>query len=155
MQFNPAKVSLMAFAILFKMLSAHCDLLSKDHFLSNVIQINFLYTGLTYTDKTDENKQKTEENEIVKITGFTDSVYAQAPDIVTLTTTDDMPKIKLSKSGLKDFVVWNPYENAAKMSDMHEDAHLEFVCVEATQTSNPVILTSGQTWEACHSIEIL
>jgi len=111
--------------------------------------------GLTYTDKTDESKQKTEENEIVKITGFTDSVYAQAPDVVTLTTTEDMPKIKLSKSGLNDFVVWNPYENAAKMSDMHEDAHLEFVCVEATQTSSPVILTSGQTWEACHSIEIL
>lgn len=112
--------------------------------------------GLTYTDKTVEGwPQVTEENEIVTITGFTDRVYAQAPDVITLKNTEDVPQIKLSKSGLMDWVVWNPYETAAKMSDMHEDAHLEFVCVEATTTSERIILTPGQNWEACHSIEIL
>ena len=66
-----------------------------------------------------------------------------------------MPQIKLTKSGLKDWVVWNPYETAAKMSDMHEDAHFEFVCIEATQTSERIVLNPGQNWEAFHSMEVL
>ena len=96
-----------------------------------------------------------EENEIVSISGFTDRVYAQAPDVITFKNTEDVPKIKLTKSGLKDWVVWNPYETAAKMSDMHEDGHLEFVCIEATQTSDRIVLNPGQNWEACHSMEVV
>jgi len=113
-------------------------------------------TGLTYTDKTVEGwPQVTEENEIVKITGFTDRVYAQAPDVITFQNAENVPQIKLTKSGLKDWVVWNPYETAAKMSDMHEDAHFEFVCIEATQTSERIVLNPGQNWEAFHSMEVL
>ena len=37
MHFNPGKVSLMAFAILFKVLSAHCDEARKNHFYSFTI----------------------------------------------------------------------------------------------------------------------
>lgn len=112
--------------------------------------------GLSYTDKTVEGwPQATEENEIVKITGFTDRVYAHAPDTLTYQNANDVPQMKLAKSGLNDWVVWNPYETAVKMSDMHKDGHLEFVCIEATQTSERIILKPGQHWEACHSMEIL
>jgi D-hexose-6-phosphate mutarotase len=119
--------------------------------------INFLlFTGLTYTDKTVEGWPKvTEENEIVKINGFTDRVYAQAPDVITFQNAENVPQIKLTKSGLKDWVVWNPYETAANMSDMHEDGHFEFVCIEATQTSERIVLNPGQNWEASHSMEVL
>ena len=61
----------------------------------------------------------------------------------------------MSKTGMKDWVIWNPYETAAKMSDMHENGHLEFVCVEATQTSDRILLSPGQSWDAVHSIEVI
>ena len=62
--------------------------------------------------------------------------------------------LKLKKSGLSDWVIWNPYETAAKMSDMHENGHLEFVCVEATQASDRIVIKPGEDWQAKHSMEI-
>ena len=41
------------------------------------------------------------------------------------------------------------------MSDMHEDGHFEVVCIEATQTSERIVLNPGQNWEAFHSMEVL
>jgi len=111
--------------------------------------------GLSYTDKTTEGWPiVTEENEIVNIKGFTDRVYAQAPDEIEVATGPDS-KLKLSKSGMKDWVVWNPYETAAKMADMHENGHLEFVCVEATQTTNRIVIGPGKTWDATHCMEVV
>ena len=111
--------------------------------------------GLNYTDKTiDGWPQKTEENEIITIKGFTDRVYAQAPDEIIYQSSKES-KLKLTKSGMKDWVVWNPYETAAKMSDMHENGHLEFVCVEATQTSDRISVAPGKVWEASHEMEVL
>ena len=65
---------------------------------------------------------KEETNEIVEIKGFTDRVYAKAPNEIKLHGAGGSKTLKLSKSnGLADWVVWNPYETAAKMADMHED----------------------------------
>ncbi len=36
--------------------------------------------GLTYVDKTDDMKEKKEEGDVIKITGFTDRVYSNAPE---------------------------------------------------------------------------
>ena len=63
--------------------------------------------------------------------------------------------MKLTKSGMEDWVVWNPYETAAKMGDMHENGYQEFVCIEATQTTNRISVDPGKSWDASHSMEIL
>ena len=115
--------------------------------------------GLTYADKTQEGTPKVEEtNDLVKITGFTDRVYAQAPNevIVKGVGVDGKKSVKMTKDKLEDFVVWNPWETAAKLSDMHENAHLEFICVEATQASKKVnVAPNGGSWIAKHSISIV
>jgi len=111
--------------------------------------------GLTYTDKTIEGCPSKEEiNEMVEIKGFTDRVYAKAPDEIKVLGVSNEKTLKLKKSGLTDWVVWNPYETAAKMSDMHENGHLEFVCVEATQASDRIVIKPGEDWQAKHSMEI-
>lgn len=115
------------------------------------IQITDL-KGLSYTDKTQDGKQCVEENEIVSIQGFTDRVYANAPNSISLTT-GGRKSLKLTKTGLADWVVWNPFETASKMNDMHENGYMEFVCVEATQASKRIILKGGETWKASHAMQ--
>ena len=118
------------------------------------IQITDL-KGLSYTDKTqDGGKIAIEENDVVSIQGFTDRVYANAPDQISVKT-GQSKALKLTKSGLADWVVWNPYETAAKMSDMHENGYLEFVCVEATQATKRIVVESGETWRAAHTMKVI
>ena len=70
---------------------------------------------------------KEETNEVVEIKGFTDRVYAKAPNEIKLHGAGGSKTLKLSKSnGLADWVVWNPYETAAKMADMHEDVYTSY-----------------------------
>ena len=111
--------------------------------------------NLTYTDKTVEGwPTRKEENDLVVIKGFTDRVYANAPDQIEFRTGGEKV-LKLSKSGFADWVVWNPFHTAAKMSDMHENGYKDFVCVEATQTTDRILLSKGHSWKASHSFEVL
>ncbi len=113
--------------------------------------------GLTYADKTVDGIPKVEEtNDIVKISAFTDRVYADAPnEVVVKNVASSAKTLKMTKNNLADFVVWNPWETAAKLPDMHEDGYKEFVCVEATQASKKAVVTpNGGQWIAKHSISI-
>lgn len=85
---------------------------------------------------------------------FTSQVYAKAPNDIKVHGMANGKTLKLNKTGLADWVVWNPYETAAKMSDMHENGHLEFVCVEATQTSDRIEIKPGSNYVATHTMEI-
>ena len=56
--------------------------------------------------------------------------------------TDDIwkRKIMIAKKGSKGTVVWNPgSETASKMSDIHADGYLTFVCVEAANIYKDVV----------------
>lgn len=120
----------------------------------NAVQVTDL-KGLNYTDKTIEGwPSKEETNEVVEIKGFTDRVYAKAPNDIKVHGIANGKTLKLNKTGLADWVVWNPYETAAKMADMHENGHLEFVCVEATQTSDRIVINPGERWQATHTMAI-
>lgn len=111
--------------------------------------------GLTYTDKTKEGwPEVVETRDPLQVDKFTDSVYAKAPDTCVLSGLADGSSIKLSKAGLDDWVVWNPWHNISKMSDMHEDAHLEMLCVEATQNSRRANVYAGGKWSASHTLTV-
>ena len=53
--------------------------------------------GLTFVDKTDGMKEKLEEREEVRVTGFTDRLYQSAPDEVTLSGLEGSRCLKLTK----------------------------------------------------------
>ena len=53
--------------------------------------------GLTFVDKTDGMREKLEEREEVRITGFTDRLYQSAPDEVTLSGLEGGRCLKLTK----------------------------------------------------------
>jgi len=106
--------------------------------------------GLTYVDKTEGGQLTIEENDVIKIEGFVDRVYQDAPDVVVVQL-DDKEKITLTKNNLCDYVVWNPWQqNCLKMADMDDDGYLSMICVEAAHASKRSIVKAGSTWNASH-----
>jgi len=107
-------------------------------------------SGLTYVDKTQGGKLVKEENETIHVDSFVDRVYQNAPDNVEVMI-DANRKITLTKENLRDYVVWNPWqENCEKMGDMDNDGYLSMLCVEAAQASEKSIVKAGTTWTASH-----
>ena len=115
--------------------------------------------GVTFTDKTRDGEKSVEGREVVAVKEFTDRVYAKAADVITLKGLGPGGKrgVRLSKSGLADWVVWNPWaENAAKMSDFGDgDEFKRMICVEAAQTSTEVVVEAGGEWRCAHNIAVM
>jgi len=109
--------------------------------------------GLTFIDKTKNCERVTQKSQDLSLTSHTDSVYLKAPNSLSLTSNRDQTEISITKSGLDDAVVWNPWaEKVLEIKDMQPDDYKRFVCVEAGQIDNPVILASAKTWSATQSI---
>ena len=52
-----------------------------------------------------------------------------------------------STDGFGDVVVWNPGEQlATRFGDLSPGDHRHFVCVEAAQIVQPVVLAPGERW---------
>jgi len=110
-------------------------------------------TGLEYLDKTEGGARSREEREEVKLTGWTDRVYLNSPDSLTIHGPPG-GKILFSKTNLADTVVWNPgEEKASEMGDLGSGNWGGFVCVEAGQCVTPVSLESGQEWTCGHKLQ--
>lgn len=57
---------------------------------------------------------------------------------------------------MKDFVVWNPWqENAKNMSDMGDEDYKNMICVEAAQATERIVVKAGEKWTSEHSFVVL
>ena len=109
--------------------------------------------GLNYLDKTKGGAQCAEEREEVRLAEWTDRVYLDSPDTLTIHGSPG-GKIVFSKTNLADTVVWNPWEQrAGEMGDLGSQNWRGFVCVEAGQCVTPVTLQPGQDWTCAHSLK--
>lgn len=75
--------------------------------------------SVQYVDKVKGGIEETESREAVDVLNFTDSIYRDAPDDITVTW--EGGGIELKKRNLKDIVVWNPGKEAgSKIGDMED-----------------------------------
>ena len=114
--------------------------------------------GLSYIDKTLEGvptPTKQEDREEVTLSSWTDRVYLNTPDSLTISGVSG-GKLMFSKTNLPDCVVWNPWEKkAGEMGDLGSENWSGFICVEAGQCVTPVVLAPGQVWSSGHRLEYL
>lgn len=107
------------------------------------------FKGLTYIDKVDGAKQKTETADRAPVTGETDRVYLNAagPHVIHNPAGD----LVVHKRGSADTVFWNPWSTKAEgLPDLAGNQWPTFVCVEAVNTgANAVTLAPGES----HTIE--
>jgi len=112
--------------------------------------------GVTFVDKTEDGHPvKTEDRDAVTISGFTDRVYRDAPDTVSLTGLANDKMLKFEKIGenFSDYVVWNPW-TVNKLGDMGEEDYKSMICVEAAAFSRGVKIPANQTWKGVHKIHL-
>lgn len=105
----------------------------------------------TYVDKTQNASVQTESSPAIAITQETDRVYQsldpQVP-IVVSSTADNKPLYSITREGLSDVVVWNPWiEKAKGIADFGpDDAYKNMICVEAGSVAGWQTLEAGDSW---------
>ncbi|KAJ5090789.1 hypothetical protein N7532_009473 [Penicillium argentinense] len=112
----------------------------------------------TYVDKTRNAISQSETSAALAITEETDRVYQDldpAKPIIVSSAEDDKTIFSITREGLTDMVVWNPWiEKAKGMADFGPDeAYKKMLCVEAGSVSAWQTLEAGDAWEGGQSIK--
>lgn len=88
--------------------------------------------GTTYFDKTDDMKEKVQEEEKLALKGETDRPYIDTTSKIAIEDQVWQRTIHIEKSSSLTTVVWNPWQTlAAKMTDLEAEEWKDFVCVES------------------------
>lgn len=95
--------------------------------------------GLTYLDKTDGFRQKSQAGDI-RMTEQTDRIYLNSRGPVDVIDASQNRTLRTEKANSATTVVWNPWsEQAAKLGDFGNNEWLEMVCVEASNVQSSAI----------------
>ncbi|KAL4960426.1 class II aldolase/adducin N-terminal [Aspergillus stella-maris] len=107
-------------------------------------------TGKTYIDKVASGTTNTETSPTVTFTNETDRVYKDLdPATPLIISSSDKDLFGITREGLSDAVVWNPWiEKAKGMGDFSpDDGYKKMVCVEAGAVNGWQTLEAGESWE--------
>ena len=89
-----------------------------------------------YLDKTDSNRQKMQQGEIV-IVSETDRVYLNTRDAIELTDPVLRRRTRVTKENSRTTVVWNPWvKKAHALSDLADDEWMQMICIESSNVSD-------------------
>ena len=108
--------------------------------VSNISDINLSgLEGCNYYQGFSDLLLKQEESVLV-IRNEENRRYIDTTSDCIISDEDWIRKIRVAKMGCKGTVVWNPgSETASKMSDIHPEGYLTFVCVEAANIYKDVV----------------
>ena len=107
--------------------------------------------GVRYQDKL-SGAEQLQEMDPFSFAGEIDRIYFDATEAQTLATA--MGRMRISREGFDDLVVWNPGPTrAAALPDLPDDDWLHMLCVEAAAIGNPVTLAPEQEWVARQGFE--
>lgn len=99
--------------------------------------------GLTHQDAQDHFVLKRDGNPCFT-ESETDRVYMGSS---TRVLDDGARRMRIEETGFQDTVVWNPGRaKGAEIGDLAPGDAGRFVCVEAAQVIQPVVLRPGETW---------
>lgn len=111
----------------------------------------------TYVDKVRDAQTFTETSPALSITQETDRVYQSLDPkvpIIVASEADNTHIFSISREGLNDVVVWNPWVEKAKgMADFApDDGYKNMICVEAGSVVGWQTLEPGETWEGGQTV---
>lgn len=95
--------------------------------------------GCGYVDKTRDQGRFVQEGPIT-IDREVDRIYLDCPGEVAIVDAALGRRIRISKTGSRSTVVWNPWaEVGAKFGDMGEDGYRHMICVETTNAGDDLV----------------
>jgi glucose-6-phosphate 1-epimerase len=103
--------------------------------------------GCRYEDSAGGAAVRQQDGE-VRFDGEVDRIYAaSAQESRLLQLRDGTHALSIAQEGFADTVVWNPGAAlTAGIADLAPDDYRRFVCVEAGQVLQPVVLAPGERW---------
>ena len=115
---------------------------------------DFAFSAALHTyflvDAIDAVRIKGVEAGALRIDGKLDRIYRDATAGITLL--HGAGTLKLTQSGFRDLVIWNPgAADTAALADMIDADYQRFVCIEPALIT-PAILQSGAAWRGEHQV---
>jgi D-hexose-6-phosphate mutarotase len=112
--------------------------------------------GVAYDDKVTRG-HATEGTAPIRLGGETDRVYLDTATPVTVTDPGLRRALRISKTGSRSTVVWNPWvEKAKSMADFGDDEWPAMLCIEAANAhADRVTVAAGATHTIATEIEVL
>ena len=117
------------------------------HRVGNVLKTRLAgLSGITYIDKTDSNRKKTQRGEIA-IVSETDRVYLDTNNAIEMEDPVLRRRTHVAKENSRTTVVWNPWvQKAQSLADFADDEWMQMICIETSNASDfAVHLAPGQT----------
>ena len=117
------------------------------HRVGNVLKTRLAgLSGITYIDKTDSNRKKTQQGEIA-IVSETDRVYLDTNNAIEMEDPVLRRRTHVAKENSRTTVVWNPWvQKAQSLADFADDEWMQMICIETSNVSDfAVHLAPGQT----------
>lgn len=101
--------------------------------------------GCDYEDSANGGTLHRQHDFAVAFDGETDRIYNDV--VAPLVLRDGERRLDIEQDGFGDAIVWNPGEPlAAGIGDLAPGEYRRFVCVEAGQVLQPVVLAPGGLW---------
>ncbi len=112
--------------------------------------------GAAYLDSIDEDRLKHQDGNPITFSTETDRLYVDTDATCVLFDPGLGRRIKVSKSGSRSTVVWNPWiDKAARLEDMGDDEWPGMVCIETANAGpNAVKLATGKTHQMTATISV-
>ncbi|MGF1525139.1 MAG: D-hexose-6-phosphate mutarotase [Leptolyngbyaceae cyanobacterium] len=100
--------------------------------------------GTSYIDKVDEGNVKPQSGPVA-IASEVDRIYTGVPNELVIQDGALNRRIRITSTGNKTAVVWNPWvEISAKMADLEDNDYTRFICVETTNAADDVVTVPAQ-----------
>lgn len=101
--------------------------------------------GCDYEDSANGGTLHREDGSALDFDGEIDRIYGDV--VAPLVLLDGEHRLGIEQEGFADTVVWNPGGHlAARIGDLVPGEHRRFVCVEAGQVLQPIVLAPGGSW---------
>lgn len=107
--------------------------------------------GLGYIETLADWEQRTQQGNL-GFAGETDRIYLQVPEQLSIVDPNWNRRIRLTSSGSRSAVIWNPWiARAAELPDMADDGWQRMLCIETANVWDDVVtLAPGAT----HSLSL-
>lgn len=103
--------------------------------------------GVEYLDSLQNRLRMTEPHLGITFDGEVDRIYLNTPDTLIIADESARQHIIITKCGMPDVVVWNPWiEKSIRLADFGDDEYQQMVCVETGAVVPGIKLSSGDRW---------
>jgi glucose-6-phosphate 1-epimerase len=110
------------------------------------------------TDNEAEKGTFTDNREKAIVEAETDRIYFNCPDRLVISEEGGRRggSLTINKDGFSDVVLWNIWEQGGdSMGDLGKGEWRNFICVEAGQIGDAVVLPAGESWRAEQDFEVI